>query len=274
MIIEWNNHLFSADQERFPLHPDWKGKWPYEPNFPEGHPLDAYRAHMDREGIDCAVLVQPGPYWEDHSLILDCLEREPKRLRGACLFRPELEDGPQRMAELVEQQPLFISVRFHMGGGQEIGPDSSLDPGFQALWVKALELGLIIELHIHSTFAFPVANMLRAYPESVAIIDHLAEAGFPGTGTPVDFANMLDLAAFENVYMKLSGLNHFADDEPHYLSTRPFTRRVIAEFGPDQMVWGSGVPGIVDAHMPEYSEEDRAKVKGGNLQKLLRFTPR
>ena len=27
MIIEWNNHMFSADEERFPLHPDWEGKW-------------------------------------------------------------------------------------------------------------------------------------------------------------------------------------------------------------------------------------------------------
>ena len=37
---------------------------------------------------------------------------------------------------------------------------------------------------------------------------------------------------------------------------------MIAEFGPDQLVWGSGVQGIVDAHMPEYSEADRLKVKG------------
>ncbi len=271
MIIEWNNHMFSADQERFPLHPDWEGKWPYDPNFPVGHPLDAYMAHMDREGIDRAVLVQPGPYWEDHSLVLDCLEREPQRFKGACLFRPEREDAPDRMAELVAQQPLIIALRFHLGGGENLGPDSTLDPGVQALWIKALELGMIIELHMHSTYAFPVANMLRAHPRTTAVIDHLAEAGFRNTGTPVEFANLLDLAAFDRVYMKLSGLNHFAKDEPHYLSARPFTRRVIAEFGPDQLVWGSGVPGIVDAHMPEYSEADRMKVKGGNLRRLLGF---
>jgi predicted TIM-barrel fold metal-dependent hydrolase len=71
--------------------------------------------------------------------------------------------------------------------------------------------------------------------------------------------------------MKLSGLSHFARDEPHYLSARPFTRRVIAEFGPGKLVWGSGTPGIVDAHMPEFSEQDRMKVKGGNLVRLLGF---
>jgi len=141
----------------------------------------------------------------------------------------------------MRQQPLFIATRFHPLGGKDLGPDSSLDPGVQAIWKKALELGLIIELHMDSTYAHPVANMLRQYPESTVVVDHLA------------------------------GLNHFARDEPHYLSARPFTRRVIAEFGPDQLVWGSDTPGIVDAHMPEFSEQDRLKVKGGNLVRLLGF---
>jgi hypothetical protein len=35
------------------------------------------------------------------------------------------------------------------------------------------------------------------------------------------------------------------------------------------MVWGGGMPAIVDAHMAGYSEADRAKVKGGNLERLL-----
>ena len=37
----------------------------------------------------------------------------------------------------------------------------------------------------------------------------------------------------------------------------------------DRMVWGSGTPEIVDVHMSEYTEEERAMVKGGNLELLL-----
>ncbi len=55
MIIEWNNHMFSPDLDRFPIHPDA----PYTPGLPDGDPLDIYMAHMDREGVDRAVLVQP-----------------------------------------------------------------------------------------------------------------------------------------------------------------------------------------------------------------------
>ena len=108
--------------------------------------------------------------------------------------------------------------------------------------------------------------MLRDYPESTVLIDHLAE---PHIGDAVEYAGVLDLADFDTAYMKLSGLNHFATDAPLYLSARPFTRRVIEAFGPDKMVWGSGTPEIVDAHLSEYTEADRQKVKGDNLARLL-----
>ena len=87
--------------------------------------------------------------------------------------------------------------------------------------------------------------MLRDLPDTTALIDHLAE---PHKGDGVEYAHVLDLALFDQVYMKLSGLNHFSSDEPLYESARPFTRRVIEVFGPERLVWGSGTPRIVDAH--------------------------
>ena len=50
-------------------------------------------------------------------------------------------------------------------------------------------------------------------------------------GDAVEFADILALASFPNVYMKLSGLGHFADDAPLYESALPFTSQVIAAFG-------------------------------------------
>jgi predicted TIM-barrel fold metal-dependent hydrolase len=109
---------------------------------------------------------------------------------------------------------------------------------------------------------------IAEFPKTPVLIDHLAE---PHMGNAVEFADVLELANYPLVYMKLSGLNHFASDAPHYTSARPFTRQVIAAFGPTRMVWGSGSPDIVDAHMMEYTAEERALVKGGNLARLLRW---
>jgi len=266
MIIEWNAHIFSPNLDLYPFHRDAA----YIPDVSKqpDDPLGAYLERMKKEGIDRAVLVQPEPYGDDHRLILNCLEREPKRFKGTCLFYPKDPQALKKMEKLVSQQPRIIAVRFHAHRGKEMYMGSFADTGVRALWEKALELGLIIELHIGPNYALQVADVLKAYPESTVLIDHLAE---PHMGNAVEYANVLELSTFNRVYMKLSGLNHFAKDPPLYLSTKPFTRRVIETFGPDRMVWGSGTPKIVDAHMENYSENDRLKVKGGNVAKMLRF---
>ena len=213
--------------------------------------------------IDRAVVVHPEPYGDDHRLILECLEREPERLRGTSLFYPKDPDAPQKLAELVAREPKIIATRFHAHRGKELYLDSFNDKGVRTLWEKAVELGLIVELHIGPNYGAQVAQVLRDIPQTVALIDHLAE---PHLGSAVEYADILELGCADaEVYMKLSGLGHFAQDAPLYESAKPFTRRVIEAFGPERMVWGSGAPAIVDAHLASYSAAERALVKGGNL---------
>jgi predicted TIM-barrel fold metal-dependent hydrolase len=266
MIIEWNTHIFSPDVGRYPFHRDAA----YTPDVSKqpADPLSTYLERMEQEGIDRAVLVHPEPYGDDHRLVLDCLDREPERLRATCLFYPKDPDAPRKLRDLIARHPRIIALRFHAHRGKEMYLDSFTSTEVRRLWETGLELGLIIELHIGPNYAQQVAEMLRAYPESTVLIDHLAE---PHTGDAVEYVHVLDLADFDRAYMKLSGLNHFAQDAPLYLSARPFTRRVVEAFGADRLVWGSGTPEIVDAHAPEFSEADRLKVKGGNLAGLLGF---
>src|SRR5262249_43926523 len=96
--------------------------------------------------------------------------------------------------------------------------------------------------------------------------DHLAE---PGMGNVVEYMSMLELARFPQVIMKLSGLNHVSTEPSPHLDVQPLVCGLADAFGPDRLVWGSGPPGIIDAPLPHLSEADRAKIKGGNLAKLL-----
>lgn len=146
--------------------------------------------------------------------------------------------------------------------------DRFTDGNVVALWDMAASLGLIVELHIGPRFAHEVGAVIADYPETIVLIDHLAE---PQEGTGPQFAEVLELARFDNVYMKLSGLGHFSDDGPLYEAARPFTKWVVEAFGPDRMVWGSGIPAMVDVHLPDYTEADRAKVKGLTLKRLLNW---
>ncbi len=267
MIIEWNMHMFSSDTERYPFHP----RAAYEPDAThwEADPVEAYSDRMEEEGIDRAVLVHPEPYGDDHRLVLDCVARDPERYKATSLFYPKDKDAPARLADLVAAHSEVVATRFHAHRGKTVYLDSFADAGVISLWEKAADLGLIVELHIGANYASQCEDLISAHPETPVLIDHLAE---PHKGDAVEFADVLELARFPNVYMKLSGLNHFADDEPLYESAIPFTKRVVGEFGPDQMVWGSGTPRIVETHMPDHSDEERAKVLGGNVSKLLGWT--
>ncbi|MEZ4836315.1 MAG: amidohydrolase family protein [Caldilineaceae bacterium] len=234
MIIEWNVHLFSSDTDRYPFHP--RASYIPDASHWVADPLTDYLAHMDAYGIDRAVIVHPEPYGDDHRLVLDALQREPERLRGTSLFYPRDDDAIAKLHDLVAQEPRIVSTRFHAHRGTNHYLDSFADPGVVALWEAAADLGLIVELHIGPDFARQAADLIRAHPATPVLIDHLAE---PKMGTAVEYADVLDLAQYDNVYMKLSGINHFADDAPTYESARAFTRRVAEAYGPDHMVWAA-----------------------------------
>jgi L-fuconolactonase len=270
MIVDWGAHMFSRDQRRFPYHP--QATYTPDDSALLDDPLAAYLDYMRREGIDHAVLVQPEPYGDDHGLLLECLAGEPERLRGASLFYPKDPDAPRKLAELVGHpegtRPRIVAVRFHAHRGKETYLNSFADDGVRALWRAAAELGLMVELHIGPNYAADAATAIAAYPSVPVLVDHLAE---PHMGSAVEYAEVLGLARFANVYMKISGLRHISDDAPLYLDIMRFTRLVADAFGPQRLVWGNDAPQIVDAQLEHFSVAERAGVKGGNLAALLGF---
>jgi predicted TIM-barrel fold metal-dependent hydrolase len=266
MIIDWGTHMFSRDRRRYPFHP--QATYTPDESAQLDDPLATYLDYMRREGVDRAVLVQPEPYGDDHTLLLECLAREPERLRGASLFYPNDPDGPRKLAELARRESRIVAVRFHAHRGKETYLHSFADDGVRALWRAAAELGLVVELHIGPNYAADAATAIAAYPSVPVLIDHLAE---PHMGNAVEYAEVLGLARFDNVYMKISGLSHISGDAPLYLDVRRFTRLVADTFGPQRLVWGNDPLQAVDAQLEHFSMAERARVKGGNLAALLGF---
>lgn len=266
MIIEWNHHLFSNDTSRYPWHP----RATYIPDEANQHddPLAAYLQRMRDQGVDRAVIVQPEPYGDDHSLVLDALSREPDRLRASSLFYPKDPDAPRKLEALVKRQPCIVATRFHAHRGKEMYLDSFRDGGVGALWEMAAELGLIIELHIGPNYVEQVRELIGFFPHTPVLIDHLCE---PAYGTIAEYADALALAELPNVTMKLSGIDHIADDAPLFTSVRRLTKLVADTFGSDRVAWGGESPQVIRAHLSPWSEADVAKALGVNLAKLLRW---
>jgi predicted TIM-barrel fold metal-dependent hydrolase len=264
MIIEWIHHLFSSDTQRYPWHP----RATYIPQGTHADPLAHYMKQMQANGIDRAVLVQPEPYGDDHSLVLDALKREPDRLRATSLFYPDDPDAPGKLEALVKLEPRIVATRFHAHRGKENYLRSFNDAGARALWGKAAELGLIVELHIGPNYAEDARRLIEAYPETPVMIDHLGEPQF---GEIAEFADMLALAELPNVIMKLSCIEYVANDAPMFMSVARFTRQLADTFGPARLAWGGELPAVIRAHLSHWPAADVDRVLGGNLQHLLKW---
>ena len=72
-VIEWNYHLFSSNVAKFPYHP--QAAYKPDPAKNPADPLAEYQKRLKAEGIDKALFVQPEPYGDDHTLVLDSLAR-------------------------------------------------------------------------------------------------------------------------------------------------------------------------------------------------------
>ncbi|MDF1515097.1 MAG: amidohydrolase family protein [Anaerolineae bacterium] len=264
MIIEWNAHMFSSDVSQYPFHP--KATYKPSPDRRPQDPLSEYIIHLYKMGIEKAVLVQPEPYGDDHSLVLDCLDREPDRFWATSLFFPKDNLAPEHLTALKASQPKIVATRFHAHRGKENYLHSFQDDHVIALWETAGELGLIIELHIGPNYASQVKELVKSYPHYPVLIDHCAE---PQLGNAVEYADVLSLSSYDNVYMKLSGLSHFSDNAPLYQETKAFTKLLSDAFGPTRLIWSSGTPEIVDVHLDFLTPAERDLVKGGNLMQLL-----
>jgi predicted TIM-barrel fold metal-dependent hydrolase len=266
-VIEWNQHMFSSDITRFPFSP----RGTYKPDVARlsADPMADYQAHLKEFGIDRALFVHPEPYGDDHALVLDCLARtSPRQFKGTSMFFPKDDDAPAKLEALVKKEPRICSTRFHLHRGNTHYFTSFTEPGVRALWKKAVDLNLVVELDLGPNYARDAGAAIVAFPGCKVLIDHMCN---PKTGMIWEYGDVLDLAKYPNVYMKMSALGYMADDKPDYESLTAFTRRVIKEFGPDRMVWSGDSPHIADVHMKGYSPSDIAKVKGGNLQRLLNW---
>jgi predicted TIM-barrel fold metal-dependent hydrolase len=264
MIIEWIHHLFSSDTRRYPFY----AQAAYVPAAEQLHadPLAAYLAEMQYEGIDRAVLVHPEPYGNDHTLVREALRREPKRFRGVAHILPNTPNAALRLEALVREEPGFVAVRFHRHRGKTHYFDGFADSSVQALWHKAAELGLAVELHIGPNEANAARELIEAYPHTPVVIDHFGEPQF---GRPHEFAEVLALSECPNVYMKLSAIAYLGDDAPLFLSVRRFTRQVAHAFGPDRLLWGGNGTAWMRAHFSDWAESDVEKVLGGNAGRVL-----
>lgn len=231
-----HTHVFDA---RFPV------ALPSAYTLPDA-PYAAHRANLDANGLDRGVLIQPAPYGQDHTVMIDALNAGGSRLRGVGSALATLDDPSiERMDASGIRALRFVETRTPAG---ERYPGAASADDLIALAPRMAAAGW------HAEIWAPLDDFLELWPhlESLdlpVVLDHMG--GFDarrGVGDAA-FQRLLTMLRDGAVWTKLT-LCRRAPFGSDFSELRPFHDAMVSA-NADQLLWGSDWPFVrMGEHAP------------------------
>ena len=242
-------------------------------------PVETLVFQLDANGVEQGVLIQhKGAY--DNSYLFESAERYPGRFSVVVLVNLADPNAPDELERLAAVG----------AAGVRLGP-TDRSPGRDplAIWRKAADLGLAVSsLGNLDDFAAPEFDRLVAeLPDLTIVVEHLAVGTSKVAAPYSDFKRAMELARYENVYIKVGGLGEISSRpadlarEFRFDDTPPLVEMAYGAFGPRRMMWGSDFPPVSNregyanslraiAEHPALSDDaDREWVMGGTAAKVF-----
>jgi len=196
-------------------------KYPFAPDSPytsrDALP-ETFMALQDTLGLSTAVIVSPGGYGRNYSLLADVLTKYPERFRGIALLRddtPSPEIG--RLTRLGVRGMRMMSHK----RGQHV-PNYSRE-----IAARVHEHGWHIQFYPHGTDIIEYADKLLALPNQV-VLDHFASIPAAGGIDQPAVKAVLKMLDSGKVWLKLSGPMRCTDEPPPYQSVTPLAHVFVS----------------------------------------------
>ena len=240
-------------------------------------------AAMDAVGVDGAVLVSPfSLYRYDPSYILEVYATHPGRFGLIKPFDPRSKTVADEIAEWAGT-PGVVGARM-MLTAQEFEAD---DPGLNRILDAVAKAG--IPVNVMCSGKLPLFRELaRRHPDTRMVVDHVGliqpfEPPVPPEPFG-DLANVLSLAAYDNVAIKISGACTLSHQPFPYPDIWEPLGKVFDAFGLDRCMWGTDWTRAVEFLTYEQgveafrvtdrlSESERSTLMGGTLAKIYNWPP-
>lgn len=275
-IIDAQVHAYERDHAGRPWHAVLHG--------PAEVTGDEMVAAMDEVGVDGALLVSPFTmYRYDASYAIDVWKAHPGRFG---LIKPVDTSDPAVAETIADWATMDGTVAIRIMLNRDVSNDPA-DAGISRVLRAAAQHGLPVNLLAWGRLE-QVRAMAAAHPETTLVIDHLGlQQPFepPEPETPWgDLANVLALAAYPNVTIKITGACTLSKEAYPYNDIWSPLGRIFDAFGMDRCMWGTdwtravelltyrqGVDAFrLSSHL---SSSDREKLMGGTLTRVYRWSP-
>ena len=212
--------------DRYPMLPDRQ----YTPGLASVNDL---RAHLQRTGVERAVIIQPSFYGTDNRCTLDALDALSSAGRGIAVVDRGISD--KELAELNARG--MRGIRLNLESSGDCNVQRTLDD--LTYWATRLAT---LNWHVQVYASFPViVQVLQALPDLPVpiVIDHFAMApAHTQEGDPA-WATLLHALQRGSIYVKLSAPYRIGAPEPDH--ALPLVRSLLAT-NPDRLLWASDWP--------------------------------
>jgi len=204
--------------------------------------VDDALQEMAEAGVDAAVIHPPSTLGEAVNVqAVDAVRQYPDKF--CILGHFDLQSPDRRdIVKNWRQRPGMLGFRFtfNQPHQQSWWSDGSLDWFWAACEEEGLRIGLLAGGHMAELGA-----IAERHPGLKLHIDHCGRGGAGGSGTDdAAFANldeMLALAKYPNVAVKVSGAPSYSSQPYPYRNIHGYLRQIIDAFGPQRCFWGTDI---------------------------------
>ena len=240
-------------------------------------------AAMDSVGVDGALLVSPfSMYGYDASYALEVYAKHPGSFGLIKPFDPQSEETADEMVEWTGL-PGVVGARIMLA----YQPFEANDPGLNRILAAGALVGVPLNVLCWSKLPL-MRDLARRHPNTQVVIDHVGLVQpFEPPPTPDPFAdlpNVLSLAEYDNVAIKISGACTLSREPFPYPDIWGHLGKVFDAFGFDRCMWGTDWTRAVNLLTykqgveafrvtDQLSDSERSALMGGTLEKIYKWSP-
>lgn len=236
LVVDSQVHMWGANTPERPWPKPGEGG-----RNPKAHrdvPLgkEELLAEMDKAGVTAVIIVPPSWEGERNDLALAAARLHPGRFAVMGRVVPDEPDGPAAIANW-KAQPGMLGVRLVFGDDSP-WPDAGVD---HWLWPSAESSGVPITLALRSHFGL-VKEIAERHPRLRLSLDHMGtDWSKKDAEAFAHLDQVLRLAAYPNVAVKVSMLPSLSTDPYPYRNVHRYLREVYDAYGPRRMFWGTNL---------------------------------
>ena len=232
--IDAHVHVWTADTDSYPLAEGYDKARMKPASFTPEELFAECRPH----GVDRIVLIQMSYYRFDNSYMLKAMADHPGVFSGVAVIDETAAGLHKTMTDLKAQ-----GMRgFRLYANAENSSKWKSSPEMKQMWKIGAEENLNLCLLSNPDALPTIHKMCGKFPKTPVVIDHFSRIGVSGEIVQSDLDNLLALADFENVTVKLSAFYALGKKAAPYTDLGPMIRRVRDAYGSERLMWATDCP--------------------------------